>query len=133
MAHVYFMTRGTKHLADRFIEMLSSTFVSVRRAIGLQSSIQLNLKPIQLYELVYPKEHKNVIYRTLFEGGEGKAQHEKHNKFIWAIRKALGVEPMSDYVRTGDKLPAGMIRDHVEIMFVGEKEDRLDPITEEAL
>jgi len=120
--HLYFLTRGTKHILDQFITNLSNQFLSCNDR-GAGSIIQVNVKPIQLFEVVFPEEHRDLMMRTLFEGGDGKPQHEQHEKWIWAIRKALGIKKSGDYVRNGNKLPAGLMRDHLEIMNVGEKKD----------
>jgi len=121
--HVYILTRGIKERTDRFIENLCNQYLPFRFK-GQNMSIQINVKPIQLYEIVFPKEHKDIMMRTLFSGTKGEPQHEKHKKWIKWIRRALGIDEISEYVKEGIKLPTANYHNDLEIMGVGEKEDR---------
>lgn len=110
LMHIYFMTRGIKHDTERFINELASSYLPLK-TMNPQTGqmedavIQTAVRPIQLYELVFPEEHKDLMLNTLFDLPEGKSQHKKHHKVAWALRKALGVEPIPKTWDKSKKIP----------------------------
>ena len=126
MAHVYLMTRGIKHQVDNFITELSMTKLPYRTNNPLKPNetmlLQTSVRPIQLWEIVYPKEHRDAMLNTLCNGGTGSTQHSKHQKFIWALRKALGVDKVpEDYKR--DQIIPLVFDQHIEKIVIGVKDD----------
>ena len=129
--HAYMILRGIKHDVDRFIQELSAqylpTLVSSHRRPGgveggkpVEANVQVALRPIQIYELVYPKEHRDVVLNTVFGEEEGKTQHKRHNKYINMIRKILGIDKPTTYKKDRKIAVYG---DNVEKVFIGEKDD----------
>ncbi len=82
--------------------------------------VQVAVRPIQLYEVVFPEEHKDVMLSTILGDSKGKTQHKKHNKFIYALRKILGVEEIPNF-KTDLKMPISNM--NTEIIGIGIKKD----------
>jgi hypothetical protein len=125
--HLYFIARGTKNLTDFLVTRLQGINFPVKRINPKTKKLQtyyvpMNVKPLIPYELVFPEEWKDAVYNSLFDTGSGKPQHRKHDKVMWAMRKALGVKPISEHDIKKGKI-AGLDHDHVEINAIGEKSD----------
>ncbi len=120
MAHTYIITRGVKLYVDQLIADLQARFLPFKYK-GEDKVIRLGVRPIQLWELTYPKDCRDIVHTTLFGKNKGEPLHKKHSKFVWAIRKALGVDPISDYNLVDKELC--LIKDNVDITAIGEKDD----------
>ena len=125
MAHTYIMTRGVKHLVDLFITQLQGKFLpfKLKKERGkkpVDTLLPVAVRPIQLWEVVYPKDQETLMMNTLFGPNGGVTQHKKHEKFVWGLRKILGVKPIPDY-EPGDAL--GINKDHIEVVGIGTKDD----------
>lgn len=123
--HTYMITRGIKNEIDTFINDLQGKFLPYRwwgkDGKPIDTNVRLAVRPIQLWEIVYPEEHYDLVNNTLFGDSDGITQHKKHNKFIKLIRKVLGVKPMKPYAK--DKI-LPVQRHHMECVAIGYKEDR---------
>jgi len=127
------ITRGVKKDVDEFIRQLQGKWLTYRNNKNSPKNqmIQLGVRPIQLWEIVFPKEHKDVVLTTClgkdkangeYEGyGKGKStQHKKHDKFVWMLRKALGVLKIGKW--DGSQIMP-IIPGAVETIGIGVKED----------
>ena len=117
------MSRGIKHEVDRFIRELSSQYVPFmypdKNGDLKPEVLQVGVRPIQLWECVFPETHRDLMLRTIL-GESAETQHPRHQKFIWALRKILGIKPVGEYKK--DKfLP--IQRKHIETIGIGEKAD----------
>lgn len=127
--HLYMMTRGLKRQVDRFIETLGSQFCPPAMATPDKNDVgavkgmyhaELMIRPIQLWEVVFPKESLGLVLTTIFPAGD-LMQHKKHEKFVWGIRKILGVEKIP---KEWDSKKKFLIdRSGVETVGIGIKED----------
>jgi len=128
--HLYMLTRGMKNHVDQFITELQGKYLPFKFE-GKDSVVQLSVRPIQLWEVVFPKEHKDLILTTCLGGKEGMkgiTNKRRHRPFVAMIRKALGIQKLPDYDDT-QTLP--ITRQHMELVGIGIKEDRdLDDGTE---
>ena len=133
--HLYMMTRGVKHGVDQFITQLQGKYLPFKWRMNKETGkldhkgemienghTQLQVRPIQLWEIVFPEEHKDIVLNTILAEKQGtdQTQHKKHNKFLWAIRKALGCEPIGEY-KTDVKMP--IAGDFIERIGIGIKKD----------
>tara|TARA_Y100000310_G_C20503544_1_gene725240 strand:- start:262 stop:672 length:411 start_codon:yes stop_codon:yes gene_type:complete len=102
------ITRGIKHDVDRFITELQGKYLPFQAAFKKDGHVdekgklkpqmlQLSVRPIQLWEVVFPEPCRDAVLNTLFKNGKGKTQHSKHQKYLWTLRKALGCEPIPYY------------------------------------
>jgi len=80
----------------------------------------VSVRPIQLWEIVFPKEHRDVMLKTILSGGTGETQHKKHRKWVTLLRKVLGIEKIPKY-ESEKCLP--VYKEDIEIVGVGIKED----------
>lgn len=119
--HIYFITRGIKQDVDRFIRELSSKYLPFMYK-GKKAVVQNALRPIQLWEMVFPEGCKNEMLSTVF--GDSKTfkvtQHKKHKKWLSVIRKVLGVKPIPN---EWEFKPLPVYRQNMETAGIGIKED----------
>lgn len=123
--HVYMMTRGIKHMTEKFISELAAKYLEATlTADGTNKpekySAQVQVRPIQLWEIVFPKEHRDVMLTTLFPGGQ-LMQHKKHKKWVWGLRKVLGVKAIPKTWDMSRKLTVD--RQGLETVGIGIKDD----------
>ena len=133
--HSYLLTRGIKHEVDQFITELQGKYLPFKwRDVNNKDSkiqdtmVQLGVRPIQLWEIVYPEECRDVIMTTLFgqpakegERTAGMTQHKRHGKFIWLIRKMLGIKEPPKTWNTNQKMPIRC--QGIELIHIGDKQD----------
>lgn len=130
--HLYLITRGVKHDVDRFVNELSAKYLPTKwfkqkknGQPGKKTAnyhMQVGVRPIQIWEIAYPEQHRDMVLNTIFGDQDKVTQHKKHNKFVYMIRKILGIEPVGEYNRKSDIMP--MYKGNVEFVKVGEKKDR---------
>jgi len=123
--HLYLISRGIKHDVDRFITELQGKYLPFKypdKDGNMKDvMVQVGVRPIQLWEVVFPEEHKDMMLNTLFQSNpQGATQHKKHNKFIFAIRKILGVDPIPEYKK--DQVMPIYLR-NTELSAIGIKKD----------
>lgn len=126
MAHTVFLTRGEYTFHENFIKELSTTYVPMniynKETKALQRKLlKLRLCPIMLWDLSYPKEHRDVIHNTIFSGTLGEGIHKRHRKFLWPLKKAMKLDDIKEY----DKSKRLMMNnpEHVEVIGIGVKDD----------
>lgn len=122
--HLYIITRGIKNHVDQMITELQGKYFPFKypdKEGNLQPCmVQMAVRPIQIWELAFPEDQKDVMLNTLLVGSKDGVQHKKHNKFVWAIRKMLGVEKIPEYKKD---LMMPLYRADVEVNGVGIKQD----------
>lgn len=96
--HIYMITRGIKHDSDRFINELSTKYLPFDYA-GTPSFVQVAVRPIQLWEVVFPQEHYDLMMNTLFCGTKNglPPELEKFNFLVKILRKKMGIIEAPDY------------------------------------
>jgi hypothetical protein len=104
--HLYMITRGIKPNVDQFITELQGKYLPFKcpnpqgdPKVLVPFLNQIHVRPIQLWEIVFPEEHKDAVLNTVLTPYPHKkhTQHSKHEKWIWAMRKGLGAEEIPDY------------------------------------
>ena|SRR3990167_6790946 len=126
--HLYFLTRGVKHEIDKFITELQGKYVPYRYPDKdknlVDKVLQLGVRPIQLWELTFPEDQKDIILTTVLSheqaGQKEQTQHKKHKIWIKMFRKVLGIKPLPKY-KTDKRLPNS--REHMETVGIGIKPD----------
>jgi hypothetical protein len=59
--------------------------------------VQVAMRPIQLWEVVFPKEHFNSVYNTIMQDqADTPERWSKYQKYLTILRKALGAEKMPE-------------------------------------
>ena len=124
--HLYIMTRGIKHAVDKFINELSAKYLPIKWK-GNDSMVQVSVRPVQLWEIVYPKQHHDVMMNTLWTGGitnNGFAEHQKKwKKFIYPLRKLLGAKKINPKFETTNQMFVD--GNGVQKIAIGIKDDKL--------
>lgn len=77
------------------------------------------LQEIKLFRYVFPKEGLNLVLNTL--NRDGAPLPNGLNTQAWAMRKALGLKPIPEYVKGPAKMPVSM--ENIQVVPIGIKED----------
>ena len=86
-----------------------------------QQIFEMRLCPIQLFDCVFPEQHKDAVLNTVLSSSQGKPINPKLNKYFWALRKMLGYEEIGDYKK--DQMLPMSPPNSCEIIPIGIKED----------
>jgi len=137
--HTYILTRGNQFWVDQFIKELQGKYLPYEIKSdkcfnnGYKKGIlqfQIGVRPIQLWEIVYPKEQIDLVHNTLFETSDAKPQHAWQEKHIFAMRKLLRLKKIPAYDKTR-LMP--ITRQNIEVVGIGIKEDRISEAGTEML
>lgn len=128
--HIYFVTRGINHLVNRFVEDMSFQYLTYPMTVGTGQktniAVQLALRPIQTWELVFPKAHLQLVMNTLWKkeacDKEGNIMNRKEVNFPMAVmRKQLGAKKLPPMI-PGARLPVN--RENIGFYPIGYKDDK---------
>jgi len=122
-------TRGNKESVELFIKELSSKYIPLpftNKKTGKVVNVAhtIHVRPIQLWEIVFPKEQKDAILTTLFPDGqvtEGGGIRKLINFFF----KFLPFKRIPKDWDTSNKFYVN--RTAVEIMGICMKDDEIQP------
>lgn len=123
--HLFFMTRGVKHNRDVFVTHMQSQFFpwtrkNLKTKKNEVANVQGALRPIELWEYVFPEEHLDEVLTMINAGqphwGNGKAKY-----LVGALRKVLGAVKLPKW----EKVPTNkyIFREGVGIEIIGIKKD----------
>lgn len=119
---VYYMATGAQHWLDLHATHMQgqSHFISGISPNGQPIIQELKgmLEPIRLYRYVFPKESLNLVLNTLTR--KGAPLPNGLNTQAWALRKAMNLKPIPDFV---ESVAMSVSKDHVQIVPIGIKED----------
>lgn len=132
--HLYFITKGDKKWTDDFINQLIGKWLpfkwrKTKDEPFQDMNVQLSIRPIQLWEVGFPKEHKDLVCSTilgkdggLIRGNDGKkpVDHKFFNGFIKTCCRILGLQPIGKYK---DDVMMPIAKEHVAVVGLGIKED----------
>jgi hypothetical protein len=118
---LFFAMRGVKHDTDRFITELQGKYFPYKCDAG-EYQLQLNVQPIQLYCLGFPKEQLQTVLRTL----NPSVWHNSLNFLSKILRKFLHLKKIPEIDTTNTGLP--IFRPNAEIVPIGTYDD--DTFTE---
>jgi len=132
--HLYFMTRGKKNETDEFVKWMETRHLSmpVNKSDGTSENmlIECQLRPVQLFEFVFPKENLDVVLNSLklphgnpSEVKDGKPSFSINSR-LFALRKMLGAQPIPQpNINAGVMfLPYDRIK-NLNILGIGIRED----------
>lgn len=118
MAHTVILTRGHLEYVEKFIKELSTRYMDYPNTNSL---VQMRVCPIQLWDISYPEEYRDVIHTTLFGDNKGKPIHSSLSKYIYPMRKAMKLSKLPPY-KTDSWLPMRK-PEHMEVIAIGVKDD----------
>jgi hypothetical protein len=124
--HLVFMTRGVQHVVDMWHTQMQSQYFPWKRKnldTGQETiaNVQGALRPIQLWEYVFPEEHLDVVLNSLEIKPGGKTEPPALNKYAFLLRKGLGLKSIPDDIKPTNTLP--IFHQAVHIFPIGIKED----------
>jgi len=145
--HIVFGTRGVQHVVDMWHTQMQGCWLPwTRRNLNVclcgrtikehesedcpckdfqpraeTQNIQVALRPVQFWEVVFPKEHLNIMLNTLGVKPKGISEPAGLNKYAFLLRKGMGLKPVPDVIPATDKFPVPI--QHMHIFPIGIKED----------
>lgn len=132
--HLYVASRGIWHETLNWVNDLSAQYLPYE--FNGTTHVQLAMRPIMLWEIVFPKEHLGTVCRTLWTDnltGKMKQPHDDNWKIglgTSAFRKILGASPIPE-IGKGDRF---LIRNaNIACLPIGIKDDGTKPTGEEQL
>lgn len=126
MSHVVVLARGEKFNFERFFTELSTrylTYPMYNKETGKMEEKRMNVRvsPIQLFDISFPEEHRDVILNTLFSGDNGRPINKFLNKFIFGLRKMMHLKPLPEFSKK--EYLSMYPPEHVEMIAIGVKDD----------
>ena len=121
--HLNIITRGERICTQRMMEQLSSNFFPWKKG-GKIDHVQLSVRPVQMWELVFPKESMDVVLRSLWTEEQFKDFPGRFKTQLNLTRRAMKLKKIDPPVFPG---PMRIIsNDFVATYPVGMKEDGYD-------
>jgi len=125
MTHLYCFLRGQDSQVFRFLQDCQGIYLDYNKTGKdgkkvLIGKLQLGVRPIQLYEFVFPEEHKDLVLKLLCPTG---AWNTRYDKYINWIRKLLGLEKV-DYKGKIEEAMVIRAMNMVDVVGVGMKKDK---------
>lgn len=126
--HLYILTRGIKHAVDRFITELQGKYVPFKWKSPTDKEIkdymvQLGVRPVQLWEIVFPEDQKDIVLTTIL-GNEPSHPNKMFGKYISWIRKILKIDEIPEYDKK-NYMPICKV--DVGVVALGVKKDEYHP------
>ena len=95
--HLYLLTRGTLRAVREWREALSNCYLpmEVKNKDGKveKAVAQLQVRPVELYEIVFPEEHEKAVMGMVKPMTDLGIYGKKWGKYIRWIIKKLGLKP----------------------------------------
>ena len=134
--HFYALVRGIKHDVDRYINDLQAQYFPYEVPHQPKGYVQLAVRPIQLFEFVFPKDSLQEVLMTISPDIHqwhvgNPPQWKSQDKYIWALRKMLKAKeiPVID-----PKTPRRLIYNfnvHVQPIGIKDDEINMDPFNKD--
>jgi len=132
--HLYIITRGIKNSVDQFITELQGKYLPYKWREKNEDAmkdcmLQVSVRPIQLWEIAFPEEHKDLMLTTILGEKGDEDMRDKGilgwlNKLKWTLCTFLGLEKITKY-DTSKVLP--IQKANVQISGIGLKKDYIMP------
>jgi len=124
--HLYVLARGIKHDFDRMINDLQAQYLPYKSHPNYKKNkmvVQLSVRPVQLFELVFPREELDTVQGMLWDNNLAMNTRDKMGTAM--VRKMLGAKKVPKF---DESIPRRLIyRHNVACYPVGIKEDTNDP------
>ena len=89
------VTRGIKQCVDQFVNDMSAQYFPFSFQ-GKPGWVQLAMRPIQFWEVVFPKESLQTVMRTIWEKQESMQERPEMKWPFKAIRRALHLKKIPE-------------------------------------
>ena len=121
---VFFMSRGMNEQTEKWKKYMETWFLplpytqnGVKKTIGYQ----LNLKPVLLWGLTFPKDQKDIVLSSLqFTDETSNVGWLHKSPYMAILRKLLKVQPIPEFKKVEPKYIG---KEVVQLTPIGIKED----------
>ena len=128
--HLYFISRGVKHFRDIFVTQMQGRFFPWKRknlktGVEEMHAVQGALRPIELWEYVFPEESLPEVIAMLDAhglGGESVTAPKRTKLLKMGMKKALNAESLPKDIKKVDTMK--VFRNGVAIDIIGIKKDK---------
>ncbi|MEM2614608.1 MAG: hypothetical protein QXO15_10390 [Nitrososphaerota archaeon] len=112
--HLYVLVRGVKKYVRRWEEDLESVFFPFEFEKGKPGFVQLGVRPLQIYEIVFPRGQEERVMKII--GASEPKKYKALQKFVKVFAKLLGLKTV--------KPPKKVVpQAYVSVYPIGLKED----------
>ena len=119
--HLYVLARGIDTAMRQWVNDVSAIFLPIEYAKGKKGKVRVAVRPIQLYEIVFPEEHKDFILGAIPDNGHDGHKNKWLKGIVHVLRGFLGVKASQR------KEPNGaIINPYVMLTHIGIKKDQRD-------
>jgi len=124
--HIIIGTRGNKESVDLFIKEMSSKYMNLpfrNKKTGKIVNVAqaVHVRPFQMWEIIFPKEVRDIMLTTLFPDGKVQPNDPKFRRVYNWILKFL---PFKKIPKKWDNSKHFyVVRNDVEIVGLGMKDD----------
>ena len=105
------VSRGQKDKVDNFINDLQAMFLPYGSpdANGNRMHLQLNVRPVQLWELAFPKEHFKLVLNTIAPTFNNTDGRQREMKLLQNLRFLLNAKkiPLMDLTNEPRRIVRG--------------------------
>lgn len=130
--HLIIGTRGNQESVELFIKELSSKYVPVpfrnKKTDKIVNVAQgIHVRPFQLWEIIFPKEQRDLVLSTIFSNKNTKVSNPKFRKLYKWLLKLLPFKKMPE--DWDDSKHLMVMRNDVEIVGLGMLDDKMADFT----
>ena len=126
----FFLTRGKDDEVATLQKWLSTVCLPLEMTKGtgekFSQVMECQLRPVQLWSFVFPKEYKDVVVNSLglYQEGNMFMSGYNINPKLWALRKLLGAKEFTKPLDLNAKLNLPYPRwNNVNLIGIGYRED----------
>ncbi len=126
--HLLIGTRGNQESVDLFIKELSSKYMNLPfydkktgKSVNVVNAV--HVRPFQLWEIIFPKEQKDLILTTIFTDKNTGVANPKFKRIYKWICKFLPFQKMPEDWDDSRHFP--IQKANIEIIGIGMKDDRM--------
>lgn len=132
--HLIIGTRGNKESVELFIKELSSKYMPLpfynKRTREVTNVAQgIHVRPFQLWEIIFPKEQKDVVLTTIFPGGIKETKIQKQG-FKWIYNWILKFLPLKKIEEWDMSKKVHVAHEAVECIGFGLMDDEMIDFTD---
>ena len=127
--HFVFATRGIQHAVDLWHTQMQGVWLPFKRTNldtkqEENTNVQMALRPIQLWEAVFPHDCLDIVLNSLEIKPKGITEPTALNKYAWLMRKGLGLKPIPDEIKPSLTFP--VFHQHIHFFPIGIKDDIIE-------
>lgn len=115
------VTRGIKHCVDRFVNDMSAQYFPINYRGDPNGWVQLAMRPVQLWEVVFPKPSLQTVLRTIWENDE---QATTRSELKWPFKAFKKVMKLKSIPPIDTKVPKRIVfKDTMATYPIGLRDD----------